>query len=380
MQRGARRFARRILLKNAAASAALAAAGPVFAPTAFAATSGELRFMLWSDFLPPGFVNGFVRRTGVRVRHVTYGSDEELSHRLTATKGRGFDLAGPSVRLAHQWRETGLLIPFDENRVPFDRIKENFLAEARENWTWDGGLHSVPYLWGTEAVAWRTDVYDPKYTKLSYGALWTPGVKGRAIGRPHSMLLGLGLYLDAAGKVPSDRMRGAYKDEASMRRVWTQITEYALERRSWFKLFWNDAETQINGFRKNGVIIGQTWDGPLLRLKKAGEPVNYRAPAEGAIARTGGLSVPRGARNFDQIYAFLDYLHQPENAALLAEETGYNPVTAGARSFLSAGAQRNFEDAYPGDSLSRLWWRRPEPLWHARAHRDFTDAFVAGRT
>lgn len=382
-QRGARIFTRRALLKNAAAaSAALGAlgAGPVIARTAFAATSGELRFMLWSDYLPARFLEGFVKETGIRVRHVTYGSNEELNHRLRATKGRGFDLVGPSTRLAEQWRETRLLVPFDENRIPPGRIQETFLAKARESWTWEGGLHYLPYVWGTEAVAWRTDIYDPKYTALSYGALWSPGVKGRVMGRPHSMLLGLGLYLDAVGKVPSNRMLDAYKDEASMRRVWTQIIEYALERRDWVKLFWNDAETQINGFLKNDIVIGQTWDGPPLRLKKAGEPIDYRAPAEGAIAWVGGLSTPLGARNLDQIYAFLDYLHRPESAALLAEETGYNPVAAGARDFLSEETRRNFEDAYPGAALGNLWWWPSEPAWYARLRQGFADTFVAGRT
>jgi spermidine/putrescine transport system substrate-binding protein len=28
-----------------------------------------------------------------------------------------------------------------------------------------------------------------------------------------------------------------------------------------------------------GVVVGQTWDGPPLALKTEGEPVMYRAPA-----------------------------------------------------------------------------------------------------
>lgn len=381
-QRGARRFARRTLLKNAsaAAAAALGGAAPVIARTAFAATSGELRFLLWSDYLPAAFIDGFVKETGIRVRHVSYGANQELMHRLRATKGRGFDLVSPSTRLAGQWRDTRLLIPFDESRAPMDRIEQTFLENTADVWTWDGGLHYLPYLWGTEAVAWRTDFYDPSQAGLSYGALWAPVVKGRVMGRPHSMLLGLGLYLDATGEVPSNRMLDAYKDEDSMRRVWSKIIKYALERRDWIKLFWNDAETQINGFLKNDIIIAQTWDGPLLRLKKAGEPIDYRAPDEGAVAWVGGLSIPLDARNFDQIYAFLDYLHRPENAALLSKETAYNPVTKGARGMLDDETRKNFESAYPGGALNNLWWWPPEPTWYAKLRQGFVDAFVAGRT
>lgn len=361
-------------------AALAAAAGPVFARTAFAATSGELRFLMWSDYLPSAFMDGFVKETGIRVRHVSYGVSEELMHRLRATKGRGFDIVSPSMRLAGQWRDTRLLIPFDEKRTPVDRIQKNFLEAADGAWMWSGGLHYLPYLWGTEAVAWRTDFFDPAAAGLSYGALWAPLTKGRVMGRPHSMLLALGLYLDATGEVPSNRMADAYKDEDTMRRVWSKITEYALAHRDWIKLFWNDAPTQVNGFVKNDIVIGQTWDGPILRLQKSGHPVAYRAPEEGALAWMGGLSIPLDARNFDQIYAFLDYTHRPENAALLSKETGYNPVTVGARDALDEETRKRFESAYPGAALKNLWWWRPEPMWYAQLRQGFTDAFVAGRT
>lgn len=376
-QQSARRFTRRTLLKNAAAFGALAATGPILVRDA-KATGGELRFLLWSDYLPTGFLDGFVKQTGITVRHVTYGSNEELMHRLQATKGRGFDLIGPSTRLAQQWRNTNLLIPFDGDRLPADRIQATFQSNAREHWTWNDELYYVPYVWGTEAIAWRTDQYDAAYADLSYGTLWTPGVKGRVMGRPHSMLLGVGLYLDAIGKVPSNRMLAAYESEDEMRRVWSAITRFALKHRDWIKLFWNDAESQINGFQKNDVVIGQTWDGPPLRLKRQGEPIDYRAPKEGAIAWIDGLSIPLDARNTDEIYAFLDYLYTPENAALLSAETGYNPVAEGATDLLDAESRQAFIEAYPDDALENLWWWQPEPKWYAQLRQGFTDQFIAG--
>jgi spermidine/putrescine transport system substrate-binding protein len=376
-QSSARRFSRRTLLKNAAAFGALAATGPVLVRDA-KATGGELRFLLWSDYLPTGFLDGFVKQTGITVRHVTYGSNEELMHRLQATKGRGFDLIGPSTRLAEQWRETNLLIPFDASRVPADRIAANFYDNATAHWTWDDELYYLPYVWGTEAVAWRTDAFDSQYAEISYGSLWTPGVKGRVMGRPHSMLLGIGLYLDATGVLPSNRMRDAYENEDEMRRIWSGILEFATRHRDWVKLFWNDAETQINGFQKNDVIIGQTWDGPPLRLKRQGEPIDFRAPVEGALAWIDGLSIPLDARNIDEIYAFLDYLYTPENAALLSQETGYNPVVNGANDLLDAESRQAFFEAYPDNALENLWWWQPEPRWYAQLRQGFTDRYVAG--
>src|SRR3546814_12260492 len=97
-----------------------------------------------------------------------------------------------------------------------------------------------------------------------------------------------------------------------MRRIWEGITKFAIEHKPWIKQFWNDADGQINGFMQNDVVLGQTWDGPPLRLKKEGKPVTFMAPQEGAFAWLDGLSIPIGAKNFDETYTFLTYIYDSE--------------------------------------------------------------------
>src|SRR3546814_19158385 len=57
-------------------------------------------------------------------------------------------------------------------------------------WTWDDGNHHLPYHWGTEAPALRTDKWESSYADLSYGDLWTPEMKCKVMGRPHYMTIG----------------------------------------------------------------------------------------------------------------------------------------------------------------------------------------------
>src|SRR3546814_9358962 len=75
---------------------------------------------------------------------------------------------------------------------------------------------------------------------------------------------------------------------------------------------------------QNDVVLGQTWDGPPLRLKKEGKPVTFMAPQEGAFAWLDGLSIPIGAKNFDETYTFLNCIYDSEVNGLIANETGYN--------------------------------------------------------
>src|SRR3546814_1026908 len=95
---------------------------------------------------------------------------------------------------------------------------------------------------------------------------------------------------------------------------------------------------------QNDVVLGQTWDGPPLRLKKEGKPVTFMAPQEGAFAWLDGLSLPVGATNFDEAYEFLNYIYDSEVNGLIVNETGYNPVSTGAENYLAPDAKKAFDD------------------------------------
>ncbi|NJM92142.1 MAG: extracellular solute-binding protein, partial [Rhodospirillaceae bacterium] len=217
-----------------------------------------------------------------------------------------------------------------------------------------------------------------RVNNLSYGSL-LGGRRERATRRAagNSFLLGIGLWKDHTGELPSNRMLDGYKDEASFKKVWDPILKFAIEHKSWVKQFWDSADNTKSGLMENDVWIGQTWDGPPLSLKKEGKPVNYTAPKEGAIVWLDGLSLMKSAKNLDQVYEFVNYLHTPEVSAQVAEGSGYNPVVTGADALTSEVFKKNFNDAFPGDALDRVWPWPAEPAWYAEIRSQYVDQFTA---
>jgi spermidine/putrescine transport system substrate-binding protein len=253
----------------------------------------------------------------------------------------------------------------------------SFIESSSSIWTWDGGLYHLPHLWGTEAISWRTDQWKGDPAALSYGDLWGEEVKGHVQGRPHSLLAGIGLWLDGTGKLPSNRLLDAYKDPDAFKKIYDEILKVAIAYKPWIKQFWDSADNTKSGLLENDVWIGLTWDGPALSLKKDGKPVNYQAPKEGAITWLDGLSITKAAKNAEQAYVFIDFLYTPEISAKLAEGSGYNPVVTGADALLSDVAKRNFQEAFPGDALKKLWHRPPEPPWFAELRTQYAGKFQA---
>ena len=369
-------FNRRVLLKGAVAAGAVAATGPWYVSNALS-SSGELSLLNWDDELPDPVIPDFEKMTGIKVKTTPFSQNEEQINKLQAAGGDGFDLCAPTHDRAPQFKELGVLAPFDEKKLSLDSVLPSMVKISEGFWRWDGKLYHVPHTWGSEAISWRTDLTKIEYKTLSYGSLWNGEYKGKVQGRPHSLLLGIGLWMDATGQLKSNRMLDAYKNEDSMKAIYDKLLAFAVAHKPWIKQFWDSADNTKSGLLENGVVIGQTWDGPPLGLKKEGKPVSYMAPQEGAITWLDGWALSKGAKNIDQAYEWLKYVHSKEASAKVADGSGYNPVAKGADDLLSPAAKKNFQEAYPEDALSRLWQRPLEPSWFADLRTQYAEKFKA---
>jgi spermidine/putrescine transport system substrate-binding protein len=367
-------FNRRVLLKAGAAAGALAITGPYFVRRALAAR--EVNIIMWSDYLPEGFTKAFEEATGIKINFTGIGSNEELINRLRTTRGEGYDLCSPTNDRAPQWAPLELLQPIDYSRVPLDNVNPAMASIGERDWNFgDRGSHWLPHIWGTEGIAWRTDLWSPAGQFPSYGDVWAEENAGKTMGRPHSMMLGAGLYMETIGELEPGSMWQAYLSEENMRPTWEKVTAWCIERKPRIKLLWNDADTQKNGLMNEGVVVGQTWDGPPLALKTEGEPVMYRAPSEGAMAWVDGLAIPSGAANIDELYAFIEFAYQAEPAGRAIDSHGYNSPVLGAERYASAQYAKNFADAYPGNALANLNpWPTTQP-WYADVRTEYVNRF-----
>lgn len=368
-------ISRRTFAKGAAVAGAATLAAPAYVKNALS-SSGEVNILMWSDYLPPSFIEAFTAETGITVNYTGIGSNEEIINKMKATSGQGFDIVSPTNNRNLQWEPLGLLQPVDLNRVAIEAVNPAMADIGPTGWNFEGkGSHWLPHIWGTEGIGWRTDLWTPEGDAPSYGDVWKEENAGKTMGRAHSMLLGAGLYMETIGELEPGSIWKAYESEDAMRPVWEKVTAWCIARKGNIKVLWNDADTQKNALLNEGVIVGQTWDGPPLALKSAGEPVMYQAPVEGSMAWVDGLSIPVGAENIDQLYAFIEFSFRPEPAGKAIDQHGYNSPVLGADQFAGDAYKQNFADAYPGDSLKNLNPWPAEAPWYAEIRTEYANKF-----
>jgi spermidine/putrescine transport system substrate-binding protein len=368
---------RRTLIKGAAATAGLTLAAPFVSKTYAQGSSGSVNIFAWAGYLNDDILAAFEQATGIKANYTPYGTNDELLNQLRANNGAGFDIIWPTVDRVPNYVEFGLVQPIDESKVEVARcLPSAWTNSANLGAVVDGKRYQVPADWGTEALAFDRDQQPLEYGSASYGDIWKPESAGKATVRGHSSLVGLGLWLEAEGKLPRPLL-DAFKTPEAQTEIFDVIVAEAIARKGNIVQFWSNENEAQGAFRVNGATVGQTWDSTAAALAKEGLPVGFIAPKEGALAWMEGVSIPSGAANLDQAYAFINWFLTPEAGAMYSNATSINSTAVGAADLLSDEAKAFFAAAYPGDALEKLWWWPVQESWYVAKRNEYQDKFLS---
>ena len=366
---------RRSLLKSSAAATAVAIAAPAILRAHDAlASSGQVDVYAWGDYIKENMIQKFEGDTGIKINLSTYGSNDEAENKLRAAGGKGFDVIFPSITNGPNYYPDNLLAPLDESKVNMDNIIPSMVRDSFNlGATYRGKRYLLPFDWGTEAITFDSEKMPMSDADVSYGSLWVPEAKGGSAFRQKSAIMGVAIYLDAIGEVPSNRALDLYKSEEDARRVWDACTKFILDHKENIAAFWNNATEATSAFTDSGAIIGQTWDTTGLLLNRENVKWKYRMPKEGGITWMDSMGVTSGAANTDQAYAFINAMLEPEMGGMFAMNTGYNSAVKGAADFAGDEYQKQFNEVYTDAALANLWWWQADTPYFASLRQEYVE-------
>lgn len=192
-----------------------------------------------------------------------------MLNKLRASKGKGFDIVFPSVSSLQSWYDASaedgaeLLQPVDESRVKADQVQSAIWERSLDlGASRRGKRYGIPFNWGTEGVAFNSEVHNLTYENASWNSQWEKGNEGKVAVRPRSGLTTIALMLDGTGQMLDE----AYRDEAMAKKVFDQALAFAIEHKPWVKVFWKTAADLTDAFTQNGCTIGQSWDGTAIGI------------------------------------------------------------------------------------------------------------------
>ncbi|MBU2611121.1 MAG: spermidine/putrescine ABC transporter substrate-binding protein [Chloroflexi bacterium] len=302
-----------------------------------------LNLYAWSEYIPQALLDGFTQETGIQVNYDTYSSNEELLAKLQAGAS-GYDVIVPSDYTVVILTKQGLLEEIDLSKIP------NFknIAEELKNPYFDpGNKYSVPYQWGTAALAINTEKVTRPITK--WADIWSPEFEQQIVLLDDEREV-LGMVLMTLG-YDRNSTDPAQLEEAKQR---------FMELMPNIRLF--DSDSPKTALLAGEVSLGLVWNGEAAIAYSENPAIAYICPEEGCSIWYDNLAIPKSAPHVANAHLFIDYVLRPEVSLLITAEFPYSNPNAAALELLKTQDPAAYE-AYMGYEATN-----PPLDWLPRMH------------
>jgi spermidine/putrescine-binding protein len=322
-------------MKSPLPAAAIVLAGLALASCGKGPSGKVVNVYIWTNYLPKEVVEEFRRRTGIAVNVDTYDSNEAVLEKLQSGVA-DYDVAVPSDYMLKILIPQGLVRPLDRARLPhFGNLDPRFLDQKFD----PGNGHSVPYLWGTTGIG-----YDRRKIPGgidSWRALFDPQHAGRIL-----MLDDPREAFGAALKLMGRSLNET--DPATLR----QAAEMLKAQKPLVRTY--NSSDFANLLAAGDVDLAQGWNGEIAEVvSHAPDRLAYVVPKEGGTLWIDNLVIPKGARNVDAAYAFIDYVMEPEVAARIVDGVHYAGANRAALPLIDARIRQDPAIYPPKEVLDR---------------------------
>jgi spermidine/putrescine-binding protein len=295
------------------------------------AAGEELNLFAWSEYIPQSVLDGFTKETGIQVNYETYSSNEEMLAKLVSGAA-SYDIVQPSEYTVEAMVKEKLLLPLDHSRLP------NLKNIGKEYWgqPYDPKLtYSVPYMQGTVGIVVNTDKVKEPIT--GYDDVFTAQHKGRIVVLDDA-LEAVTWALATYGLGPSDVNKENLEKARPVLVKWLPLV----------KVY--DSDSPKTALLNGDVDLGIVWSGEAaILIQEQGKRFAYVLPKEGAHMFVDSLAIPKGAKNTDASYKFIDYVLRPDVSRKISQDFPYTNPNVEARKLLTDEERANPASYPPGN-------------------------------
>lgn len=265
----------------------------------------EISLYNWVEYMPQSVLDAFTAEYGVRVRYVTYDTQEEAAENIRA--GLEYDVAVLPPEFIPQLISEGRLAEIDYRNVPnFRNISANFRDLSYD----PGNRYSIIFHWGTTGLLVRTDLVDRPITQ--WADLWDPAFAGR-----------VGLWPIARSLIPISLKSLGYGANSTN----PDELEAALDNLIQLKphvVWWsNDNGTIVPALVSGEVMIAYGWAYDAQVAREESVPISYVLPEEGTFLWSDNFVIPASSNNKYTAELFLDFVLRPDISAAIVNESYY---------------------------------------------------------
>ncbi|MCE5294792.1 MAG: spermidine/putrescine ABC transporter substrate-binding protein [Chlamydiales bacterium] len=304
--------------------------------TACGSKKPELHIYSWADYIKPEIVEQFEKEHDCVVVIDTFESNESMFAKLRLGGTGGYDILVPSNYFLEVMQQADMLQPINKEALPNLR---HLSPEIQALVGKDALRIGVPYMMTTTGLAWRTDRltdFDPSWSVFASDTL-----KGRM-----TMLNDPREAIGAALKYKGYSANTTKLDELA--RAQTQLIAWKGQLAKF------ESEQYKNGIASGEYIVVQGYSGDILQVMQENESVDFGIPLEGTTTTIDFLVIPKNAQKVALAHEFINYLYDPQVAAVNMNFTCFFCPNVEALPQVDPRLQKMFKSFLVDETLQKL--------------------------
>src|SRR5215472_246710 len=296
----------------------------------------------WEDYVHPNTIPRFEKEFGVKVTYDTVPSNEQLLAKIQAG-GAKYDVIFPTHNFVPIYIAQGLLAPLHHEQLP---NLQNVLAKFRDTRFDPGNKYTVPYGWGTTALAHNT-TYTRDDPRLGSWALLFESGPQRYSGK-------LGFTDEREEVLAAALQYLGYNANSRNQDELRQAGELLLRVKPHIKAFYPGAEAK-KALITEDIVVALSWSGETVKAHRENPAVVWSLPKEGSTGWFDSMAIPKAAPHKFTAAVFINYMLRPEVAAENANTTGYATANQVAiEKFVTPQVANNPAIYLPAEALARV--------------------------
>lgn len=294
----------------------LLATTALLATTFGAAAEGQLNLFNWGNYTNPELIEKFTEQTGIDVTITDYDSNTTALTKVEAG-GSGFDLVVPSGNYIPVFARKGLLAELDHSRI----ANIGNIAPQWMDVEWDEGRkYSVPWQWGSVGIAVNTSVYGGDVNTSDLFLDPPEELIGKINVVPEMTDVINMTIFNVGGEACTE-------DLEVLREVRDKLMA---AKPKWLSMDYGTTDKLSSGDYAASV----NWNGSTMRARVNNPDIVYGYPVEGYPLFMDSVALLADAQNVDEAYQFINFILEPENAALISAFARYANGVAGSEEFM----------------------------------------------